>query len=125
MFVANISLPSNFIIHLSADPYNYREVAETWRKIRRGFITYVYTPGYEKRDFEILRHILSATEAYVLLFKNHVQHAPRTRVRAEELRMALRSALGVLADRVVFDPEEFNRSPQCVSCGLCWLKAYK
>lgn len=125
LFVADAALPPNFVVHLSADPHNYREVAEAWNRLRRGFITYVYTPGYEKRDFEVLRHILSATDAHILLFKNHVQHAPRTRVRIEELRKALRSALGALADRVVFDPEEFYGGPQCVDCRLCWLKAYK
>ena len=118
-----VETPPNLVVHLSADPHNYVEAAEAWRELRRGLITYVYTPGAEPRDFEALRYILENTEAAVLLFLNHVQHAPRPRVRVPQLWRELREALGPLAKRVVLDPYEFSGGPQCSQCRICY-RAY-
>ncbi|AFA38112.1 hypothetical protein Pogu_0085 [Pyrobaculum oguniense TE7] len=121
--VRRVEAPRNLVIHLSADPHNYLEAVETWRGLRRGLVTYVYTPGAERRDFEVLRYILENTEARILLFLNHVQHAPRLRISAAHMWRRLKEALGPLAGRVVLDPEEFAGAPQCSLCQLCY-RAY-
>jgi len=116
----NAEMPKNLVIHLSADPYNYVEATETWREIRRGLITFVYTPGREE-ELQAVKYLLENTQATILLFLNHVQHAPRARINTVQLRRRLRESLGPAADRVVLDPEEFAGGPQCVQCRLCWI----
>lgn len=111
--------PPNLLIHISADPYNYVKAVEIWNEVKRGFITYVYTPRRE--NWEALIYILQNTEATVLLFLNHVQHAPSPPPLAETRRQ-LREKLGEYTRRVVLDPYEFSKGPQCSQCGLCHLK---
>ncbi|AAL63844.1 hypothetical protein PAE1962 [Pyrobaculum aerophilum str. IM2] len=111
--------PQNLIIHLSADPHNYIKAVETWREIKRGLITYVYTPGQEERDLPAIKYILENTDARILVFLNHVQHAPRLKTA---LWKWLREALGALSQRIVLDPEEFAGRPQCAECALCWRR---
>jgi hypothetical protein len=91
-----------------------------WRELRRGFITFVYTPGCDE-ELQALQHLLENTEATILLFLNHVQHAPKARVDVAQLRRRLRERLGPAVSRVVFDPEEFAGSPRCLQCKLCWI----
>ncbi|ABL88939.1 conserved hypothetical protein [Pyrobaculum islandicum DSM 4184] len=116
--IRRVETPENLVIHISADPYNYVKAVETWRELGRGLITYVYTPG---EDVGPIRYILENTGAVLLLFLNHVQHAPRDDPR--KIRTQLRATLGPQARRVVFDPEEFSSGPQCVQCGVCWRTA--
>ncbi len=116
----NVETPKNLVIHLSADPHNYVDAAETWREVRRGFITFVYTPGREE-ELQAVKYLLENTQATILLFLNHVQHAPRMKINTAQLRRRLRELLGPAADRVVLDPEEFAGGPQCLLCGLCWI----
>jgi len=118
--IRGADIPKNLIIHLSADPFNYAEAAEVWRELRRGFITFVYTPGRDE-ELQALQHLLENTETTILLFLNHVQHAPRAKVDVAQLRRRLREKLGPAASRVVFDPEEFAGVPQCLQCKLCWI----
>jgi hypothetical protein len=118
--IRGADIPKNLIIHLSADPFNYAEAAEVWRELRRGFITFVYTPGRDE-ELQALQHLLENTEATILLFLNHVQHAPRAKVDVTQLRRRLKERLGPAASRVVFDPEEFAGGPQCLQCRLCWI----
>ncbi|MEM0483225.1 MAG: hypothetical protein QW434_00775 [Pyrobaculum sp.] len=121
--VRRVEAPQNLVIHLSADPHNYIEAVETWRELKRGYITYVYTPGREGSDISAIKYILENTDAKILLFLNHVQHAPRLGISVPALWKRLSEELGVLRRRVILDPEEFAGGPQCAKCALCWRQA--
>jgi len=115
--------PNNLIVHLSADWYNLDNVIRTYNKVRKGFITYVYTPG-NRHDIDAIIRLLLETDATILIFRNHVQHAPRSKPDTLQLRLTLRSRVGGEADRVVFDPHEFHGGVVCAECKLCFSKRF-